>query len=462
MTRRLLGAFLGLTVVVLLVALVPLGLSFADGEREDLLAGVERDAVAIAFFVEDELDPEATDVGIDLQAVADGYEARTGGRVVIVDRTGVALADSEPPGTVEGGGLGRDFASRPEVAAALTGEVARGTRASDTLGDRLVFVAVPVASGGSVDGAVRITYPTAEVDQRVRRNWLVLAGIAAVSLSTAGGLSLLLASSVNRPLRRLQAAATALGAGRLDARADTAGGPAEVRSVAEAFNRMAAQLEELVGSQEQFVADASHELRTPLTALKLRLEMLDGGADTDAALQEVDRMARLVDLLLVLARADRPDATTAAPIELGPFLGERLEGWQLLAADAEVALVLEVGAGTRVHGVADRLARIVDNLVANALDAAPAGSTVLVAAGPDPGGGVAVHVIDEGPGLTEEQRARAFDRFWRASPARGRFGGSGLGLAIVAKLCLAEGATVRLEPAPGGGIDAVVRYPSPR
>ena len=462
MTRRLLGSFLGLTVVVLLIALVPLGLSFADREQEDLLARVERDAVAIAFFVEDELDPAAPDIGIDLQGVADGYEARTGGRVVIVDRVGVALADSDPPGTSVDGGVGRDFASRPEIATALTGEVARGNRASDTLGARLVFVAVPVASGGSVDGAVRITYPTAEVDERVRRNWLVLGGLATVTLLTAGGLSVLLASSVTRPLRRLQAATTALGAGELDARASTASGPPEVRSVAEAFNLMAARLEELIGSQEQFVADASHELRTPLTALKLRLEMLDGEADAEAALREVDRMARLVDLLLALARADRPNSTTATIIELGAFLDDRSDAWGPLAADADVALEVVVAAGTVVRGVADRLAQIIDNLIANALDAAPSGSTVRVTAGPEPSGGVALHVVDEGPGLTPEQRARAFDRFWRASSTRGRFGGTGLGLAIVAKLALAEGAAITLEPAPGGGIDAVVRYPAAR
>lgn len=460
MTRRLLAAFIGLSVVVLAVLVVPFGLAFADRERSDLLAGVERDAVAIAFFVEDDLDPEATDTGIDLQAVADGYEARTGGRVVVVDRVGLSLADSDPPPAEEG--LGRDFSTRPEIATALQGEVARGTRASDTLGEPLVFVAVPVASGGEVDGAVRITYPRAEVDERTRRNWVLLGGLSLVTLAVAGGLSVLLATSVTGPLRRLRSTTAELGAGRLSARAPEGAGPPEVREVAVAFNRMAARLEELVAAQEQFVADASHELRTPLTALKLRLEMSDIGAEGEAARREVDRMARLVDGLLTLARADRPELGPAPePIPLASFLEERRDAWDPLAADAEVALVVEVDGDPVVHGAPDRLAQIVDNLVANAFDAAPAGSTVVLR-GRREGGGVSLHVVDQGPGLTAEERARAFDRFWRAGSARGRFGGSGLGLAIVAKLAAADGAEVRLDESPGGGIDAVVRYPQVR
>jgi signal transduction histidine kinase len=462
-TRRLLVASIGLTVVVLIVLVVPLGLSFADREREDLLAGVERDAVAIAFYVEDELDPEATDVGIDVQAVAEGYQQRTGGRVVVVDGLGISVADSDPP--PGSAASGRDFTSRPEVATALAGSVSRGTRRSTTLGEGFVFVAVPVASGGLVDGAVRITYPTGAVDSRVRRNWLVLGGLSAVTLATAAVISLVLASSVTRPLRRLQAAAVDLGEGDLGARVPAEPGPPEIRDVATTFNRMAGQLQALVGAQEQFVADASHELRTPLTALRLRLEVLQATdrpdpAGLDAALAEVARLARLVEGLLALARADRPGAEASGPVPLRAFLLERRDAWAPLAAESGLELAVDVQGEPAALTGADRLAQVVDNLLANALEVAPEGSTVGLTAAAVPGGNVEVHIVDAGPGLTTEERERAFDRFWRRAGGRGTTGGSGIGLAIVRKLVTGDGGDVRLDEAPGGGIDAVARYPA--
>jgi signal transduction histidine kinase len=457
-TRRLLVSSLGLTLVVLLALVVPFGRTFRAREREDLLARVERDAFAIAFFVEDELDPQATDAGIDVGAVAEGYEQRFGGRVVIVDRTGIAVADSDPPSGEAG--VGRDFSTRPEFAEALAGAVAIGTRPSETLGEGLVFVAVPVASGGSVDGAVRITYPTAEVDARVRRQWLALGGISLVTLAAAAAIAVVLGRSVARPLRDLQGAAVALGSGDLAKRAPEGVGPPEVRSTAAAFNRMASRLEALVTAQDHFVADASHELRTPLTALRLRLEALEPDDDVDAALAQVARMSRLVDGLLALARADRGDASsTAAPVELSSFVEERCEAWEPLAAEGGIRLEAMPAGGAALAN-ADRMAQVVDNLVANALDAAPAGSTVRVMTRAD-GDRVAIHVVDDGPGMTREERARAFDRFWRAPGSRSaRFGGSGLGLAIVQKLVAVDGGSVRLDEAPSGGVDAVVEYPT--
>jgi signal transduction histidine kinase len=112
----------------------------------------------------------------------------------------------------------------------------------------------------------------------------------------------------------------------------------------------------------------------------------------------------------------------------------------------------------------DRLAQVVDNLLANALEVAPPGSTVRLAAAGVPGGSVEVHVVDAGPGLTREERERAFDRFWRRAGGQGSggdtSGGSGIGLAIVRTLVTGDGGEVRLDEAPGGGIDAVVRYPA--
>jgi signal transduction histidine kinase len=216
------------------------------------------------------------------------------------------------------------------------------------------------------------------------------------------------------------------------------------------------RLARLLRSQEEFVADASHELRTPLTALHLRLENLEhnvneqGRPDLDAALREVVRLSEMVEGLLALARAD---ADPSSPVDVAAVVEERAATWRALADERHVDLVTRTNGPVIARAARQRLAQIIDNFVVNALDAAPQGSTVTVRSS-QVAGLVEVRVRDQGPGLSREDRARAFDRFWSA---RSDGGGSGLGLAIVRKLADADAATVELEEAPGGGLDAVVR-----
>lgn len=453
MTRRFVLAFLALTVFVLMVLVVPLGISASNRERDRLTLDLERDARVIGSFAEDTLEGLADE---DLQAVADDYAERTGARAVIVNARGRVRGDSDP---VEGAGNYRD---RPEIADALEGQLATGTRRSDTLDTDLLYVAVPVASSGEVHGAVRLTYPTTEVDKRVQRVWLTLGGVAVVSLVAAGAIAVALARSVTRPLRELQAAATALGAGDLSVHAPDDHGPPEVRALARAFNDTSRRLEELIGAQDAFVADASHQLRTPLTALRLRLENLEVGAEAPAAaelaaaLEETGRLSRLVDGLLALARADKAASTaTAIAVDLQSVLEERRDIWLPVAEEREVGLVVEPGLPLRGLATPDRLSQVLDNLLDNALEVAPAGSAIRLAVVATPTG-PALHVRDEGPGMTSDQRERAFHRFWQGPEDTGS---SGLGLAIVQKLVQADGGHIELREAPGGGLDAVVQLP---
>ena len=138
----------------------------------------------------------------------------------------------------------------------------------------LLYVAVPIASSGKILGAARITYPTSTVDRRVRRYWLTLRRSPGIVLAGVTLVGVWLARGVARPLRRVEEAAAEIGAGHLDARAPEEG-PPEVRRLAQELNETARKLQQLLESQQAFVADASHELRTPLTALRLRLENID-------------------------------------------------------------------------------------------------------------------------------------------------------------------------------------------
>ena len=457
MTRRLVASYLGIALFVLLALELPLGVQNQRNERHDVEIKVERDATVLSSYAEDAVQ---TQNRAELAAVARyaySYATSAGTRVVIVDRRGYALIDtsSRVPGT-------ELFASRPEIARALAGKIAAGTRHSATLGTNLLYVAVPVGSGGAVTGAVRITYPMTSVESRILHYWLLLGGIALTVLAAAAIVGVRLARLVSRPLRRLEHAAAAFGRGDLRTRASETDGPPEVRSLATAFNGTAAKLEQLFHSQQEFIADASHELRTPLTALRLRLETLTGDADhksVTAALHEVERLTSMVESMLALARADATQ-DSAVRLDVTALAYERADTWNRLATERGLSLLVDAKGPALATAGPARVTQVLDNLLSNALRHAPPGTEVTVSAAAD-AQWVSLHVRDRGPGLSEEQRARAFDRFWRGGWAQDG-SGSGLGLAIVRRLVEADGGTVELTAAQGGGTDVLVRLRADR
>ena len=458
MARRLLLAYLTITALTLAAVVIPLGWIFADHERDQLTFNIERDAQAVASMVEDTLEAQRPPA---IDAVLTNYRA-SGGRIVVVDRQGISVADSDDPG-----GAARDFSTRPEIANALDGHRSTGTRSSETLDRDLIYVAIPVASGGTVHGAVRITYPTSALDSRIRSVWLRLGVMSAVVLSIVAGVGMLLARSVTRPVRRLEHAARAMAAGDLAVRVDTTAGPPELRALAQTFNTTADQLNDLIESQHRFVADASHQLRTPLTALRLRLETLAPFVEEpvrpklDAAIAETNRLARLVHSLLVLARSDATSAACEA-VDLSTAVRHRVDAWAPVAADQHVNLVADCPSDRWVTAIPGAIEQILDNLISNALDVAPDGTSVTIVVAPGAAGVTDVHVIDQGPGMAATARAHAFERFWRPEHAGGTNGdGFGLGLAIVEQLARHSKGHARLDAGPNGvGLDAVVTLPT--
>ena len=457
MTRRLLLSYVSIAVIVLAVLEIPLGLVFARSERRNLIAELKHDALSLALLAEETLEGNAR---ADLQSLARDYERRTSGRVVIVDTKSTLVADSSVERLER-----RPFRGRPEIDAALSGRESTGTRHSDTLSSDLLFVAVPVTSGGRVYGAARITFTPTELDARVRAGWLVLGAIGLVVLVMTTVVSVVLARSVSRPLLRLREAAARLGGGDLSSRVELPDGPPEVRELATVFNAVTAQLEQLVHAQDEFVADASHQLRSPLQALRLRLENaeaeLGAGEARDqvaAASTEAARLGRIVEGLLALARTDR-EGPPRQRIDVGQVVGERAATWTIIAQDRGLSIVY-APPRRRITALATpgHLEQVIDNLIANAIDASPTGGRVLLRV---EGGDTAVdiHVTDDGPGMSAEERVQALDRFWRAPGAKR--GGSGLGLTIAKRLVAVDGGTLRLGAANGHGLDAVVRIPLP-
>lgn len=450
MRRRLLASYLTITAMTLLVLVYPLGQVFASRERDRLLRDIEHDATVVASLAEDALEKG---VRPDIDALLVAYGGDPGGRIVVVGRDGRSVADSETP--VE---LGVDFTNRPEVAMAINGRRAEGSRRSDTLGTDLMYVAVPVASSGVVHGAVRITYPSSTLDQRVRSVWF---GLLALSVLVAGivtGAGFALARLVTGPVDQLEDAARRIAAGDLSARAPTDQGVPELRELASTFNDTAARLQQLLDAQQAFVADASHQLRTPLAALRLQLENLESVAPADlqpalaSARAETARLGRISEGLLALSRSAGADPARE-PVDVAAVAMDREQRWGPVATDVGVRLEISAPAPAWASASRGALEQILDNLIDNALDVAPAGSVVevLVSSARDL---VTLHVVDHGPGMSDAQRARAFDRFWRGPEAAP--GGTGLGLAIVAQLATRCGGEAELRNVPGGGLDAVV------
>ncbi|MER6413490.1 sensor histidine kinase [Streptomyces humidus] len=447
MTRRLLLSYLALTVLVLAGLEIPLGFLYARGETSRASQNVERDASMLAEITEEDIENGDLDA---LPGVVGEYAGRTGGHVVVTDRRGVVLADSDPAGRT-----GVTLAAQPDIARAL-GNRPTVTSTTDDDGDDVLSATVPGASGTTVRGALRLTYPLSEVDARVHRIWGVLALVGACILVAVALVAFSLARWITRPLRTLEAATAQLADGQLATPPDATSGPPELRSLAASFNHTATRLQHLLKAQQAFASEASHQLKTPLTSLRLRLENFEPCLDPRAhgsleeAIGEVERLGRMVQGLLALARLENT-ATTPEPVDLDAVLADRVAMWEPLAAEQYVAVDITGPPVGRVWAIPGALEQIVDNLLANALRVSPPSTTITLHRTP----GAVLDVIDQGPGMSEADRERAFERFWRASDTR--HDGTGLGLPIVRHLVDASGGAVTLHPAPVTGLDARVR-----
>lgn len=450
MTRRLLLSYLAITLIVLVVLEIPLAIFYSQREEERLIADAERDAVVLASFYEDVLQ-----LGFQADtAPAVDYAARTGARIVLVDTDGISVLDT-------GAAADRDFSTRPEIQTALSGRRAAGIRRSDTLDTDILFVAVPVASGGVVYGSLRLTLDAHEVTERIQRFWIALVAVAAVVLVSVAGIGWAIARSVTRPIRELEASARRFADGDLQTTNLDPEAPPEIAALGESMNAMAARLEQLIDAQRAFVGDASHQLRTPLTALRLRLENLETRlsdeadiAETSAAINEIERLAALVSDLLQLARAEEHPAVE--PIDAGPVVADRVETWSALAAEQNVDLELHGPTGqVWVRAIPGAVEQILDNSIDNALRVTQPGTAVEIHLRPGTTT-TKIEIRDHGPGLSDDDKVRAVQRFWRGENSTP---GTGLGLAIARSLAEGGAGTLELDDTPGGGLTVVVELP---
>lgn len=442
---------------MLLLALVAFGVPLALSLRDRVDAEVRSQAISQA----DILASTASDLlgsgnKAKLATLAGNGAASVRGRVIVVDRNGTVLADSSG-----GGALGQSYAPRPEIAAALAGRNFQKARRSNTLSADILATATPVRHNGRVAGAVRVTQSIASVNNAVWKTIGGLALIGAVVLLLGLAAGVVIAGQVARPMQRLNVAVRRIAAGDLEARAPVEGS-SEQRSLAQSFNDMTGRLAGALKSQRRFVADASHQLRTPLTGLRLRIEEAQAVGVSPAAerelgegLREVDRLAEMVDELLVLSRAGERPSQAAQPVQLGDAAHRAVERWRAAAEDRGVTVRrgTDHRAGDTESYPAD-VDRALDSLVENAVQYSEPGGVVEVSVQ-----ATLIEVLDRGRGLEPGEEEAVFDRFHRGRAGRAGPAGTGLGLAIARELARRWGGDANLAARPGGGVRATLSFP---
>ncbi len=367
----------------------------------------------------------------------------------------------------------QELLQRSEIQAALAGNPASAVRRVASAGDRRVLdAAAPVYSlDGKISGIVYLAMPLPP-GGLPQAAVLQLAGAVLIGILLAGGIGLLLGNRIARPLADLARAADAVSGGDLDQQVPAAARIAELDRLGRAFNAMTASLRRAERTQNALLADVTHELRTPLTVIKGTIETLeDGGVDDRKGRgpllasmhRETERLIRLVNELLLLARADAGALKLdLRPLDLGQLARSRCATLAPVAARRGVELAVESQPPAAEHivlGDADRLARILDNLLDNAIRFAPEGSSVRVALRPAEGE-VECSVGDCGPGIPPEDLPFIFDRFYRVDRSRDQHtGGTGLGLAIVKALTAAQGGRVSVSSRAGEGTTFSFRLP---
>jgi two-component system, OmpR family, heavy metal sensor histidine kinase CusS len=357
----------------------------------------------------------------------------------------------------------------------------QGTLARDwKVGDGRVFryIVGRLAGAGAAPGGglqVVLALDAAPARDLTRRSGAVIALALLLSLLTAAALGMGIARRIAVAARELGRTASSIGDRAQGERLDVQALPHELRDTGQAFNRMLDRLEAAFERQSQFASDLAHDLRTPLNNLlgEAQVALSRPRAPDEyrsvlvSAVEDYERLQRLIENMLLLARADDSSAVLQCEWLNLQDLGNRLRDYfDTLAEERGVHLVLE-WRGERVSQGqlwADRtmVARAIGNLLSNALRYAPAGSTVALVLGSERSGAVQVEVSNSGPPIAAVYQQKIFERLFRIDPAReGSAQGAGLGLAIVRSIMTVHGGTATVRSGDGPLTVFTLRFPPP-
>ena len=416
MRGRLIAVSVAVTSMVAIAFLFPLAILTRDLAADREVAAAERDASAIARLIV--VIPEAGgEVTVEDLVSPEGH----GGRPITV---------IQPDGTAVGDPLVEGEDISPALAGATFRQAIRGGEA--------VYVPVLTADGTYV---VRAVASTEAMTDGVLRTWVILGTLGVVLVLIAVGVADRLGRSVVRPVEELSAAASRLGEGDLDVRVEP-NGPSEIEEVGRAFNRLAVQMEDLLQSEREDVADLAHRLRTPITAARLTAESLPDDDRRSMILVQLDELHRVTDHIIDEARRSDRRATTAYA-NLTSVASARAGFWEPLAVDEGREMAVDIPRQAVIVAIpASDLSAGIDALIGNVFAHTPIGTgfalTVVLA-----GASANVIVSDEGQGFPAGVDVTG----------RGSSGGSstGLGLDIALRLAESVGGTLTIGRSPSGG-----------
>lgn len=445
MRVRIVAAVVLVLVLSSLVSVVLLRGLLYDRLDDEVTANLRQEAAE--FRLRAGLGDNGVPAGGDVTATLDAYFARevpdegelllgfVDGRLRAAER-----AQDAPPPDELGGAVQRWLSVEREETGRL-----------DTSAGEARYVAIPLQGTTSTGVFVVANFPAyerGELDDAVRTH--VVTQVVALAVASVVGLAL--AGRVLRPLRHLATTARSISDTDLTRRIPVRAA-GEASQIATTFNEMLERIEGLVTTQRRFLDDAGHELRAPLTVVRGHVELLELDDSPEArartgalVLDEIDRMHRIVNDLLLLARAEQPDFVRPAPLELRAFTDDVFAKASALAPrDWHVRLP----APTTVPADGQRLTQAVLQLALNACQHTGDGDRIeLGAAVVD--GTARLWVADAGPGVAPEDAGRIFERFTRGSSRRGG-DGAGLGLSIVQAIAVAHGGRLLLVPPPPPG-----------
>jgi heavy metal sensor kinase len=324
---------------------------------------------------------------------------------------------------------------------------------------RLVYAQL-VAAGQGPGAVLIVSRSISELQSALTQTLLFLALLSVLIVLAGTLLAHRLAGNILEPVRRIASTARSLSQHELHRRVEVNVPPDELGELVETFNGMLARLEASFESLRRFTADASHELRSPLALMRSELEGTLARPRTPVEYErvlrdleaEVEHMSRMVDQLLMLARADAGALQPAATdLDVADFLHETAARWRPMADQRHVRLDVDAPDSGNVSADPDLLRRVMDNLIDNATRHTPAGTAVRISGAPT-AGGWSIEVHDEGPGIPAAARAALFERFARVDGARARDGGgAGLGLALSRAIAESHGGSLQLVDPNGRG-----------
>ena len=329
---------------------------------------------------------------------------------------------------------------------------------ADTPGGRIDYLAVPVQEGDEVLGTFVVAQFWKTEQGAYRDAYLASAAVGLAVLLLGSLLAWRMADSILRPVKEITTAARSISDSDLSRRIEVKGRD-EISALAETFNAMLDRLERAFGSQRRFLDDAGHELRTPITIIRGHLELLDDDPrerdETIAlVLDELDRMSRMVNELILLAKAERPDFLQRAPVELAPLTDELLTK---AAALGPRDWVLDGRGDGTIVADRQRLTEAIMQLAQNAEAHTTEGQQIGIGSKLEARTAL-LWVRDSGSGIAAEDQTAIFERFERRGP-RTHEGGFGLGLSIVKAIAEAHGGVVAVQSRPGHGSTFTLEIP---